>query len=48
MNGHLHVLQWAQANGCPWDSQKILQRLNDSDSHPEVVDWVESLNRKNK
>ena len=36
--GHLKVLQWLKANGCPWDKTTIhgAQQGN----HPDVIAWI--------
>jgi hypothetical protein len=38
--GHLEVLQWARANGCPWDEEKIA--LADSNGYDDVVIWAKA------
>ena len=36
--GHLGVLQWARANGCPWDGETC--ELAASGGHLEVLRWA--------
>ena len=37
-NGHLEVLQWAIANGCPWTTETLaFAREN---GHNEVFQWA--------
>ena len=36
--GHLEVLQWARANGCPWDERTLA--LASEKLQLEVVDWA--------
>jgi hypothetical protein len=36
--GHLEVLQWARANGCPWDKETC--RLAAMGGHLEVLLWL--------
>ena len=38
--GHLEVLQWARANGCPWDRDTI--RLARANGHDDVVIWAKA------
>ena len=38
MNGHLGVLQWAQAHGCPWD--KWTYEKAAANGHLEVLQWA--------
>jgi hypothetical protein len=42
-NGHLHSLQWARANGCPWNVQACagFARTN---GHDAVNDWIDAVN----
>jgi hypothetical protein len=37
VGGHLEVLQWARANGCPWDEDTL--RVARDEGHLEVVNW---------
>ena len=36
--GHLEVLQWARANGCPWDEKTCLGAAEGG--HLEVLLWA--------
>ena len=36
--GHLEVLQWAHANGCPWDSETCSEAARGG--HLEVLQWA--------
>ena len=36
--GHLEVLQWARANGCPWDNQTLLEARENG--HSELENWA--------
>ena len=36
--GHLEVLQWARAHGCPWDSQTCYYAAENG--HLEVLQWA--------
>ena len=39
-NGHLEVLKWARAKGCPWDDNTCAwAALN---GHFEVLEWAEA------
>jgi hypothetical protein len=38
MNGHLEVLQWARANGCPWSSDMCKDAADNG--HLHVVKWA--------
>tara|TARA_B110000977_G_scaffold6923_1_gene9628 strand:- start:25726 stop:26136 length:411 start_codon:yes stop_codon:yes gene_type:complete len=38
MGGHLEVLQWARANGCPWDEQTCAGAAQGG--HLEVLQWL--------
>ena len=35
--GHLEVVQWAYANGCPWDEEVCLQAARGG--HLAVLQW---------
>ena len=35
--GHLEVVQWAHANGCPWDEEVCLQAARGG--HLAVLQW---------
>ena len=37
-NGHLEVLQWLRANGCPWDTDTCYHAVDQG--HVEVLRWV--------
>jgi hypothetical protein len=39
--GHLEILQWARANGCPWD-KKTLQYAN-MNGRTAVADWAKLM-----
>ena len=36
--GHLEVLQWARANGCPWDQRTCAYAA--TGGHLEVLQWA--------
>ena len=36
--GHLGVLQWARAHGCPWEARTCL--LAAEEGHQEVLQWA--------
>jgi hypothetical protein len=36
--GHLEVLQWARANGCPWDNYTLINARHAG--HLELVNWA--------
>ena len=36
--GHLEVLQWARANGCPWDEDTCSMAAHNG--HLEVLQWA--------
>jgi hypothetical protein len=36
--GHLSVLQWARANGCPWDNDTVVAA--ETHGHFEVLRWA--------
>jgi hypothetical protein len=36
--GHLEVLQWARANGCPWDEETCTFAAKKG--HNEVLQWA--------
>ena len=36
--GHLHVLQWARAHGCPWDSLVYVSAFREG--HFRVMQWA--------
>jgi hypothetical protein len=36
--GHLVVLQWAHANGCPWDERKCAEAARGG--HLEMLQWL--------
>jgi hypothetical protein len=38
--GHLRVLQWARANGCPWDVWTCIAA--EEGGHQEVLQWARS------
>ena len=38
MNGHLEVLQWARAHGCPWDKWTCAYAAEGG--HLEVLQWA--------
>jgi hypothetical protein len=38
MCGHLTVLKWLRANGCPWDRETYKFALQDGD--PELIRYV--------
>ena len=38
LGGHLEVLQWARANGCPWDEDTCSAAANRG--HLEVLQWA--------
>ena len=38
MNGHLAVLQWARAQGCPWDV--FTCRVAAENGHLAVLQWA--------
>ena len=38
MKGHLEVLQWARANGCPWDETTCEAAV--ARGHLDVVQWA--------
>jgi hypothetical protein len=38
MGGHLEVLQWVRANGCPWDGWTCSWAAKGG--HLEVLQWV--------
>ena len=38
MNGHLEVLQWARAHGCPWDAETCVMAARQG--HREVLVWA--------
>ena len=38
MGGHLEVLQWARANGCPWDEKTCMHAAEGG--HLEVLQWA--------
>jgi hypothetical protein len=40
-SGHLAVLQWARANGCPWDERRTRQRAAEG-CHLEVLQWMDA------
>jgi hypothetical protein len=37
--GHLEVIQWARANGCPWDEHTMLVSVAHG-GHLEVLKWL--------
>ena len=37
--GHLTLLQWAEANGCPWDWQMVSERAAAA-GHTAIVEWA--------
>jgi len=37
-NGHLDVLKWARANGCPWDS--FYCSSAERNGHLDVLTWA--------
>jgi hypothetical protein len=39
--GHLNVLQWARANGCPWDENTCSEAA--SNGHLDVLHWNEQM-----
>ena len=39
-DGHLEILQYLLAVGCPWDPKSCLLAANQS-NHPEVAAWIE-------
>ena len=38
MNGHLAVLQWARAQGCPWDESACAMAAGNG--HLAVLQWA--------
>ncbi|SOB74195.1 hypothetical protein BQ9231_00312 [Cedratvirus lausannensis] len=38
MSGYLEILQWARANGCPWNKNKCLRACK---RFPVMVKWIE-------
>ena len=38
INKHLEVLQWARANGCPWDEETCAWAAENG--HLEVLQWA--------
>ena len=38
MNGHLEVLKWARAHGCPWDESTCAKAA--MNGHLEVLQWA--------
>ena len=38
MEGHLEVLQWAHANGCPWDAGTCMFAAKGG--HLKVLQWA--------
>merc|ERR1719321_1049053 len=40
MNGHLAVLQWARAHGCPWDEYMCAYAAKKG--HLEVLKWAQA------
>ena len=40
MGGHLEVLQWARANGCPWNKYTIVRACQYG--HDDVVIWAKA------
>merc|ERR1719443_954090 len=38
MNGHLEVLQWARAHGCPWNTSTCAEAAENG--HLEVLQWA--------
>jgi len=36
--GHLEVLKWARANGCPWNGWVVLEAK--AHCHPHVLSWA--------
>jgi hypothetical protein len=40
MGGHLEVLQWARANGCPWNKYTIVRVCQYG--HDDVVIWAKA------
>ena len=38
LNGHLHVLQWARENGCPWNEETCAHAA--MKGHLEVLKWA--------
>ena len=36
--GHLEVLQWLRANGCPWDRETIIRAR--AIRHFEMANWA--------
>jgi hypothetical protein len=38
-SGRLAVLQWARANGCPWNRFECLHRAQNAFRH-HVVEWI--------
>jgi hypothetical protein len=40
--GYLHILQWAIANGCPWNIKKCLY-LAKREQNDEMINFIESF-----
>ena len=38
LGGHLEVLQWARANGCPWNVDTCYQAVGSG--HLKVLQWA--------
>ena len=38
MHGHLTVLQWARAQGCPWDEDTCI--MAGTNGHLKVLQWA--------
>ena len=40
MGGHLDVLQWLRANGCPWDTNTCIYAAKGG--HFELLKWAKA------
>jgi hypothetical protein len=38
LGGHLNVLQWARANGCPWNKDTLSYAEHNGD--PVMLQWL--------
>jgi hypothetical protein len=40
MNGHVEILKWARANGCPWDWW--LRTWAKEKGHDDILEWAKA------
>ena len=38
MNGHLEILKWARANGCPWNEKTCSHAA--MNGHLDILEWA--------